>query len=139
MKILIAKEKENTLQKILADINGKASAHTLNGTSKIFELTDDAERKFDALGLPLSHRKEAEIEFMSGGEVAKSYKHSRIATRLNLIRGTKDWYLVSAEQGTIGNYGGYLKFILTAAQDAKVVSIVRRSYSIKSAPNEKSL
>jgi len=67
-----------------------------------------------------------------GFGVCNSYKYSRDATRITLVRKAGGWYLIDAVSTVIYKEGGKKILRLTESQDAIVYKTVRTNYSLQS-------
>ena len=112
----------------LEKVNGKATAHTFTSFTQIQRLVEIAEKQLETLNLPKKHWTGARFEATSGEPVPKKYKYQRIATRVVLERGANHWFLIWAGRDYIHASGGEMFLRLSQAQDAEIVSALRRSY-----------
>lgn len=115
----------------LAEVNGKANAHTYTTAWEINALTERAEAELEALSIPKKHRAGARYAAQSGSRLANAYKHGAITTGVTLTRNTEGWRLENVSQ--IKLYPGQSPrpiLVLTAAQDAIAVAHFRRSYAV---------
>jgi hypothetical protein len=103
MKIKIVEKNRGAIKILLAEINGKSSAHTADD-SNIFGLARSMENRLEKLGIAKKDRAGASASGMSGGDVPSAYKYSRIVTDYEIVRGASDWFLVVAKRDeTYGN------------------------------------
>jgi len=115
----------------LAAANGKATAHTatLRGLAAAAE---DAEAQLAALGLPLTRRRGARADYLSGGKVSKSYKFKRLVTHASLERGTGgQWFLVGCHTEAVWpTEAGSVTVSVPASEDDYLVAQLRARYSV---------
>lgn len=118
------------LTEALAAVNGKATAHTLCSGAFILSIVAKYEKKALSLLGAKKHLQGTQVVYVSGGEMPKAYKYSRVATSILLERRSSDWYLVNVESTTLWNSAGpeYIKF--TEEQDAAAVAHLRREYTV---------
>ncbi len=120
---------------ILASVNGKALSHTFNTFGDIDYLARVAEVRVTDLVGSQKAAVGAEFRATSGSKVANAYKYSRSGTAVTLERRSTGWFLVhAAEQTLYPNTGGDRRLILTQAQDAKAVEVLRSTYMISPFP-----
>ena len=115
MKIKIVEANRSAINILLAEINGKSSAHTASACN-IFELAEAIENKLEDFGIAKKDRSGAAAWGMSGGNVPSAYKYSRIVTVYDIVRGPQNWFLILAKRDE--NYGNAAKphLMLTAGQ-----------------------
>jgi len=120
------------IDEVLQSINGEASMHTYSSASEIIAIAQQAEAKLDRLLLPKKYRAGAVAEKTSGGKMPTSYGYRRIATRVELTRGARDWYLTYVLRIEVfpDNPGRHLFLILTQEQDKIAVENFRKSYHV---------
>jgi hypothetical protein len=117
----------------LAEVNGKATAHTYTHAHQVAKIAEEAEAELEALGIPKKHRAGARYAAQSGSQLPKAYKHGAITTGVTLTRNSTGWTVASVSQITL--YPGQSPqpiLILTAAQDAIAVANFRSKYSVQS-------
>ena len=131
MKIKIVEKNRQAIKILLAEINGKSSAHTADD-SNIFELAESMENRLEKLNIPKKDRADASAWGMSGKNVPSAYKYSRIITVYQIERGSKDWFLILAKRDE--NYGNAAKphLSLTFAQRDIAVSRFTQQFSVHS-------
>lgn len=124
--IRITTENAAAIEAALKNANGKAFDHAFTTFEDVEAVAHKAEKKLEALGLPLKSRAGAKWVETSGEAVNGSYKFARKATTVHLIRRTAGWYLASAEQATIYKEGGKAQKIqVTKKQEAEIVERIR--------------
>jgi len=121
------------IEDVLRSVNGEASMHTYSSASEIIAVANKAEQELDRLLLPKKNRAGAVAEKTSGGKVPTSYGYRRAATRVELTRGTRDWYLTYVLRVEVfpDNPGRRLSLILTEEQDKLAVENFRKSYHVQ--------
>jgi hypothetical protein len=119
----------------LAAVNGKATAHAWTYFGEIDYLARVAEKQLlDLIGSQKA-AVGAAFRATSGSKVANAYKYTRSGTAVTLERRSTGWFLVHAAEETLyPNTGGDRRLILTQAQDAKAVEVLRSTYTIAPFP-----
>ena len=119
----------------LAAVNGKATAHSFTMFGDIDYLARVAEKQLLDLVGSQKAAVGAAFRATSGSKVANSYKYARSGTLVALERRSTGWFLVhAAEQTLYPNTGGARRLVLTQAQDAKAVEVLRSTYTIAPFP-----
>jgi hypothetical protein len=128
--IKITAENAGAIEAALANVNGRASAHTFTAFDQIEALALRGEEKLEELGIPKSARNGAIYDASSGGSVAKRYKSARLITLVQLQRKTAGWYLVAVGVATVwpSGYTGKTGLTLTAEQDVLAFAVFRENY-----------
>lgn len=112
-EIEIRIENQAEIEAMLAAVNSKARAHTFTSIDQIIQLSKQAEKALDKMGLDESMRKGAKYCAESSNPVAKSYKNKRIGTIVMLARDDKGWALSSVEATWLyPNQGGKRKLFV---------------------------
>lgn len=128
--IKITAANAEAIEAALAEINGRANAHTYNSFDEIAEMAAAAE----AALLDLVCKKDAagaEWREVSGGKVSNSYKQMRNATGVTLIRKAAGWYLLSVRRTSIGKEGGGKgRLTLTQKKAELAVARFRQGFSV---------
>ena len=105
------------IEAALAEVNGKASAHTYNA-AEIIAISASAEKQLEKVSIAKSKRKGAKFHAISGGVVPNAYKYQRQVTCVMLERNSVGWLLVEAKALSLyPNQRGGTKLYLTADQD----------------------
>jgi len=128
MKIKICAENAEKINKILADVNGKATEHTYTSWIELEMLSMAAEKA----ALKLLSKKEAigaEYVSTSGAKLPNSYNHPRKVTNIKIVRGSSAWFLVAVSSSQAWNAEGHKRLILTAEQDRLAVERFRNQYA----------
>ena len=94
MKIKVTVENAKKIGELLGKVNGKNLTHTYS-TIGIINFSRKAEKALEKMYLPKKYRKGATAHGISAENVAKCYKYSRIANRVELVRGSSCWFIVS--------------------------------------------
>ena len=124
------------LRDALASVNGLATAHTALAGDVLAQATE-AEAHLAALGIAKKDRRNAARDYVSGAPVANAYKwHGRAATRVRLVRGSSDWFVVSIERYEIGLAGGWARTLLTMEQRDIALALFSRQFGVLPAPIE---
>src|SRR5260370_40023612 len=113
MKIKICTENSAAIECELLVANGISTAHTITSAARVVKLAAIAEQKLEDMDRAKKSRRGARLVRISGEPVANSYKYSRTATRVEIVRGSSDWFLISVRAQTIYQSGGSLELILT--------------------------
>jgi hypothetical protein len=108
-----------------AMIGEKCSAHGFHPSKYTFlAACERAEATMAKAGLHLRERVGAMLKVESGAPVAKSYKYTRRGQLATLVRGAKDWRLVSIERCELSPHeGGTERVHLMQAQRDTVASV----------------
>jgi len=120
------------IEAVLREINLKSTAHTYTRFDQIEALIVDAESRLTSLLKAKKHFTGAVFEATSGFGVCNSYKYSREATCVTLVRKAGGWYLIDAISAVIYQAEGKKILRLTESQDAIVYKKVRTNYSLQS-------
>ena len=131
-EIKITQANAQKIEAVLREINLKSTAHTYTRFDQIEALIVDAESRLTSLLKAKKHFTGAVFEATSGLGVCNSYKYSREATCVTLVRKAGGWYLIDAVSTVIYKEGGKKILRLTESQDAIVYKTVRTNYSLQS-------
>jgi hypothetical protein len=115
----------------LAAANGKASAHTAS-LRDLADAATNAEAQLAALGLPVTRRRGARADYLSGGSVATAYKYPRTITHATLQRGTSgEWYLTACVTTSAWpTVAGSVTVSIPADADEYLVAKLHDRYSV---------
>lgn len=94
MKIKVSDEKK--VKELLAEVQKKSQVRNLSFEG-IKMLAERAEEKLNIL--PKKERYGAKYHSISFGTFPKSYKFIPIGTLITLMRGSKDWFIISCYRG----------------------------------------
>ena len=131
-EIKITQANAQKIEAVLREINLKSTAHTYTRFDQIEALIVDAESRLTSLLKAKKHFTGAVFEATSGLGVCNSYKYSRDATCVTLVRKAGGWYLIDAISAVIYQAEGKKTLRLTESQDAIVYKKVRTNYSLQS-------
>ena len=131
-EIKITQANAQKIEAVLREINLKSTAHTYTRFDQIEALIVDAESRLTSLLEAKKHFTGAVFEATSGFGVCNSYKYSREATCVTLVRKAGGWYLIDAISAVIYQAEGKKILRLTESQDAIVYKKVRTNYSLQS-------
>jgi len=131
-EIKITQANAQKIEAVLREINLKSTAHTYTRFDQIEALIVDAESRLTSLLKAKKHFTGAVFEATSGFGVCNSYKYSREATCVTLVRKAGGWYLADAVSTAIYQAEGKKILRLTESQDAIVYKKVRTNYSLQS-------
>ena len=123
--VKITKENAEKITQALADVNGKARAHTYTDFQEIESLVKMGETRLESLGVAKKDRAGAFILATSGGAVSNSYNNKgffRVATFVQIERKSSDWFIVKIAKREIAQKGGSVSVCLTKEQKAGAVS-----------------
>lgn len=121
------------LNDVLSAANGVARQHVYRDAFEIVQLAARAEAQLAQLLGGTSKFRGAIYTATSGDPVSNSYAnkgHTRVATRVVLLRGASRWYLVACERENVWRRGGGEMLTLTAAQDLHAVARLRSCYIV---------
>ena len=131
-EIKITQANAQKIEAVLREINLKSTAHTYTRFDQIEALIVDAESRLTSLLKAKKHFTGAVFEATSGLGVCNSYKYSRDATCVTLVRKAGGWYLIDAISAVIYQAEGKKILRLTESQDAIVYKKARTNYSLQS-------
>jgi len=120
------------IEDALRRVNGQADRHTYSSASEIIAVANKAEQELDRLLLPKKNRAGAVATKTSGGKMPTSYGYRRIATYIEMKRGSRHWFLTYALKVEVfpDNPDRRLSIILTEEQDKLAVENFRKSYHV---------
>ena len=95
MKIKICDKNQNRITESLEKENGRATSLTICSYQAISELARVSEKKLS--DLPKKYRQGAALVFVPTGP-SRSYGYKAKTTRVELARGSSDWFLVNIEK-----------------------------------------
>lgn len=93
MKIKIETAKADQIQAALDEVNGKASAFTLQYFYEVAGYAEEVERNLEKSGLPKDERAGVVAEFTPAGPTTRAYKYAAKSTTIQIERGSSAWYL----------------------------------------------
>lgn len=120
MKIKIDIKNKDKIEKLLRECNGKASEHTYNTFEEIQALAKEFERKLISL-LPKKSWGGIVMDDTSGYWVSSSYKYSRNATQVVIVRFSSGFFLQSVKQMTIWPQGGDRYYLVSQKQNQEMI------------------
>lgn len=116
--LIVSLNNKEAIEKLLRDLNGQSKKHCFNSPVEIMEIAAMAEIELEKLAVKESERVGAMYDAVSGQRVAKSYRATRNANRLILMRKKDRWVILSIEKISIfPNQGGSRKLILKKEND----------------------
>lgn len=124
---------------LLADVNGRASTHTL-AQHDVADLVKAAERRLAKAGVTIANRPGAVVTLTGGVPTAKAYARqarSAITTQIVIRRGTSAWYLDAATR--IERYAGpggheRITFSITPAAQADIFRSAMEGFTVQQPP-----
>jgi len=131
-EIKITQANAQKIEAVLREINLKSTAHTYTRFDQIEALIVDAESRLTSLLKAKKHFTGAIFDASSGVSVPSSYKYSRDATRVTLVRKAGGWYLADAVSTVIYKEGGKKILSLASDQDVIACQAVRNQYRVQS-------
>jgi len=129
MKIPISEENIPKLQHALDLVQGRAKQHVFTGQD-VFILALRAEQQLLGL-LTKTAAPGAKASARSGTALPNAYKYSRIVTRIEMVRGAKDWCFAGASVESAFKDAGRLGLTLTPAQADLAVARFRQNFSVE--------
>jgi len=118
MRIAICDKNVAAIENALGSINGRSIAHCYTTAREITEVSLRAESRLSKLLSAKKNYQGAEFYSTSGGTVANCYKGMRNATKIKIMRGSKDWFLVSVSRAELWpNQSGKEEIIITEEQE----------------------
>lgn len=132
MKIKICEKNIAKISAALAAANGKSTAHTYANYADIEKLVERATEYENGFlrYIPKKNRAGIKIDFISGDGVARTYKYSRTATAVTLLRGAVGWFLTGVQQTTIYEAGGDETVQLTQYQSDCLHATLSSRYTV---------
>jgi hypothetical protein len=117
MKIRVHKSNRAKIEARLEIVNGRALDHTYSHYDDIATLASDAEARRITLRLSRTDARGMRVRCTSGDTVARAYKWSRKATRVELTYCATGWFITDLKNTTIYTDGGSVHTILSPALD----------------------
>jgi hypothetical protein len=118
MKIAICEKNVAAIEKALESINGRSFAYCYTTAKEVAEVSLRAESRLGKLLSAKKNYQGAEFYSTSGSTVANCYKGVRNATKIKIMRGSKDWFLVSVSRVELWpNQHGTEEIIITEEQE----------------------
>ena len=133
--INISSANAKKIETALAEVNGRATAHTFTTFAEIEQIATSLERKLQGLGIAKKYRAGASGTARSGGSVAKAYDYARKATEIRIERRSSTWFLVAIYEATAYAEGSHPRLMLTESQDAVAIANLRSANSVNRAPS----
>jgi len=120
MKLKINEKNKDKITAALIAANGGCRSHTYTEWTEIRAAAAVAEAKLDGVNLVVKSRAGATALSCSGHSVPNAYKYARTVTRVQMIRGSKDWYLTEIVAISTHDRGGERTRIFLSAAQAQV-------------------
>ena len=89
----------------LAEINGKATAHTFTTFADVQRQVDSAEKQLAVL-LKKKDWAGAVSVVLSGHDACRAYKYPRVGTQIRIERRPSGWFLTEIEEAKLFSKGG---------------------------------
>lgn len=132
--IKIAPANAKAIEAALAEVNGRATAHTFTAFGEVQNMAATAETKLGALNIPKTMRKGAAWSETSGTAVTNAYakkSSTRAAKWVRLERRSADWFLTNVGKTEIYKEGGGPgRLTLTKEQAAKAVEVFSKQFAV---------
>jgi hypothetical protein len=131
MKIKINEQNKDKITAALTAANGGCKSHTYTDWTEIRSVAVAAEAKLDGVNLAAKSRAGATALACSGRSVPNAYKYARTVTRVEMIRGSKDWFLTGLTAiSTHDRRGERTRIFLSAAQAQIAVAKFSEQFTI---------
>lgn len=122
MKIKISKTTINKISDALKTGQGKSRARLLDEYD-VKKAAADAENNLEKMGLPKAMRKGVKVDFCPFFEkFAGAYKGIPYGTCAEMVRGSKDWFLVGVSRVIVNRSFPELRFYLDEDQKSRFIA-----------------
>lgn len=129
--IKITAENMDAIESALLAVNGKAKEHVFTAAIELLHISDRAEGRLDAIGIPKADRKGARFIQESGEKLPSAYKYAARTTRVVIERRASGWWVIDISESSIYPASKpFQRMTLTEAQDAKAVANLRKTYNV---------
>ena len=132
--IKITPANAKAIEAALAEVNGRATAHTFTTFGEVQNMAATAETKLGALNIPKTMRKGAVWSETSGAAVTNAYakkSSTRAANWVRLERRSPEWFLVGMGKTEVYKEGGGPgRLTLTKEQAAKAVEVFSNQFTV---------
>jgi hypothetical protein len=128
--IQICENNFHSINAALAAVNKDAREHTFINAAELQSITNRHEIKLLKLIGTKKDMQGATVQCCSGDPVAKAYSYTRIGTRVLLTRGTRAWFLTTADRVNLDQRGGKCEIILTLAQAEIAMKNFQRGFLV---------
>ena len=98
-QIKICQKNAGKIMDILRQVNGRANSFTIKFYSDVELASQKAEAQL--LALPKHKRAGAVCNFIPAGPRVTAYKYAAKSTELEMIRRSRDWFLISVEARSV--------------------------------------
>ena len=127
MKIKICEANAAKINAALKAVNGKAAAHTIDDYRYVEGAAQSAEQMLDTIAK--KDRVGVRVGFTPAGPSANSYKYQAISTRIRMVRGSSDWFLVDVERDSVNpKQPTQFDVVLTRKAEAAIVAAALRPF-----------
>lgn len=131
MKIKISKATTDKITDALKTGQGKVRARLLDAYD-IKKAAGDAEKSLEKMGLPKVMRKGVKVDFCPFSEkFAGAYNGIPYGTCAEMIRGSKDWFLVGVSRVIVNRAFPELRFYLDEDQKARFIAEQIKRFSVQ--------
>lgn len=122
MKIRISKTTTDKIADALKTGQGKARARLLDAYD-VKKAAADAERDLENMGIPKAMRKGIKVDFCPFSEkFANAYNGTPYGTCVEMVRGSKDWFLVGVSRVIVDRSFPELRFYLGEDQKGRFIA-----------------
>ena len=131
MKLKINEKNKDKITAALIAANGTCRSHTYTEWTEIRAAAAAAEAKLEGVNLAAKSRAGATALGCSGHSVPNAYKYARTITRVEMIRGSKDWFLTGLTAiSTHDRRGERTRIFLSAAQAQTAVEKFSEQFTV---------
>lgn len=92
---------DEAIEAALAQVNGRAQAHTISDAVTLRNAVAEAEKRLDAAGIPKTDRAGIRIEYRPAGPQARAYKYAAKTTWVLIERRSADWALIDIQSDEV--------------------------------------
>ena len=130
--IKIEQKNAEKIAAALAEINGKATAHTFTTFADVQRQVDSAEKQLAVL-LKKKDWAGAVSVVLSGYDVCRPYKYQRVGTQIRIERHPSGWFLTEIEEARLfakGGDGRGLIYLTEEQTEAAKANLLTKFYTI---------
>lgn len=120
-KIIVKKENSEKIMKIFSEVQGRATARTIDSYSELEKIIEGIEKRVH-LGFEMKKKslEGTRVHYSFKQHFPKSYKYSPSATLFDLEYSKGKWYLCEVERGSCPESNSYYKYDLFLSDTAKM-------------------
>jgi len=130
VKIKIHPDNAAKIEAALAAVNGRSYVHAYTSFKEIETLASTAESQLSGRLLK-SDRAGVTYRSTSGGRVPASYRYARHATAVEILRGTRAWFLVGVGARTIFREAGNSQIGVTQKHENAHLALMRHFWQVQ--------